>query len=422
MSSTLIAGPRGEQLDNYLADPFTYLRGLQEHGDIVGIELGGIPTAVIYDLGAISTVFADKLDHIGRPLIFDRIAHVMGSGLITNYDWETWFPRRRRIVKPLGARAVGQFHERMCSIIDDELGQWPVDEEFELHDKVKRLTLRIVADLLFTSDLTEEAIVIIDTAVQEIHAWAEADPGNDDVDTEPASFTAAIGALDAFINDVIDSRSADNPGDDMVGLLLAGIDDPEAGIDRKGVRDEAVTLILAGHETVTNTICFGIDLLGRNSAADGSPGSPNVDARNIVDETLRLYPPVHVTNRAVVKDLDLGTTTLTVGWEVLIPEYVLYRDERYFERPDEFLPERWDDDSPLQLERKAYFPFLTGPKFCVGRHFAILEATEALDRFRTRFTHEMLDPEPPWGREFATSFAPDRPLPITLALKDPKGV
>ena len=406
MTPTL--GPSGDQLEPFLDHCFDYLRDLQSYGDIVTIDLGGVETAVLYDLDAISRVFADKLDHIGRPLVFDRIAHVMGSGLITNYDWETWFPRRKRIVKPLGARAVGQFHERMCSIIDDELATWPVGEEFELHDKVKRLTLRVVADLLFTSDLTEEAVTIIDTAVQEIHAWAEADPGNEDTDTEPASFTTAIADLDRFINRVIDSRTADNPGDDMVGLLLGGIDDPEAMIDRQGVRDEAITLILAGHETVTNTICFGIDLLGRN------PGKAGADARHVVDETLRLYPPVHATNRAIVKDLDVGSTVLRAGIEVLVPEYVLYRDPQHFERPAEFLPERWADDSSLHLERKAYFPFLTGPKFCVGRHFAILEATEALARFRSRFEHQMLDPDPPWGREFATSFAPDRPMPIEL--------
>ena len=105
---------------------------------------------------------------------------------------------------------------------------------------------------------------------------------------------------------------------------------------------------------------------------------------------------------------------MPAGWEVIVPEYVLYRDPTYFERPDEFLPERWHDDSPLHTDRKAYFPFLTGPKFCVGSQFALLEATEAIDRFRARYRHRMLDDETPCGREFALSFAPDRPLPILL--------
>ena len=252
---------------------------------------------------------------------------------------------------------------------------------------------------------------MIDRAVQEIHAWAEADPAFADNENPPASYVGALSALDTFIEDVIDSRDVASPGDDMVGLLLDATADPDARLDRRGVRDEAVTLILAGHETVTNTICFGIDLVGRN------PEAIDADARHVVDETLRLYPPVHVTNKAVVKDLPLGGVTIPAGWEVLIPEYVLYRDPMYFERPDEFVPDRWADDSPLRLERRAYFPFLTGPKFCVGRHFAVLEATEAIDRFRRRFRHEMLDPTPPWGRELATSFAPDRPMPITLELR-----
>ena len=411
MTATHLPGPRDDQLDAMVGDMFGWLRDLQRYGDIVAVDLGGIPTAVVYDLAAIRTVFADKLDHIGRAAIFDRLVAVMGTGLITNYDWAVWEPRRRQIMPPLGSRAVQRFHDRLTTIIGSELAGWPVDEPFELHDRVKRLTLRVVADLLFTSDLDDEAIDVIDVAVQEIHAWAEADPGYVDADRPPASYVDAIAALDDFIAGVIDRRDPSDPGDDMVGLLLAATQDPRARIDRRGVRDEAVTLILAGHETVTNTICFAIDLLGRN------PVQADVDARHIVDETLRLYPPVHVTNKAVVRDLPLGDVTIPAGWEVLVPEYVLYRDPDYFERPDEFVPERWEPDSDIHTDRRAYFPFLTGPKFCVGRHFAMLEATEAIDAFRRRFRHAMLDPTPPWGRELATSFAPDRPMPIRLELR-----
>lgn len=421
--TTDLPGPAGDQLPALTEGMYDYLAGLRHHGDIVAIDLAGIPTAVLYDLDAISTVFADKLDHIGRAAIFERLANATGSGILTNYHWDTWLPRRRLIVKPLGARAVGRFHERMVAIIDEELSSWPVGQPFELHDRVKRLTLRVVADLLFTTDLTEEAIGVIDRAVEEIHLWAEADPANADTDHPPASFTAALEALDAFIAEVIDGRHPEAPGDDMVGLLLDAIADPDTPLDRRGVRDEAVTLILAGHETVTNTICFAIDLLGRHpearaaNAAGRVDGTGAGDAGHVIDETLRLYPPVHVTSKAVVTDLDLGSCTIPAGWEVLVPHYVLYRDPDHFERPDEFLPPRWAEGSPLHLNRRAYFPFLTGPKFCVGRHFAILEATEVVDRFSRRFDHRMLDPEPPWGREFATSFAPDRPLPIHLELR-----
>jgi len=404
----MLAGPAEDQVEAMVADMYGWLRGLRAYGDFVAVDLGGLRTAVVYDLDAIHAILADKLDHIGRAAIFDRLAQVMGSGILTNYDWDTWLPRRRRIVKPLGARSIGRFHKRMAEIIDDELASWPVGQAFELHRQVKRLTLRVVADLLFTSDLDECAIAVIDRAVEEIHAWAESDPAYRDTENPPDSFSSAIAALEDYISHIVDTREADAPGDDMAGLLIEATRDPDARLDLRGVRDECVTLILAGHETVTNTICFAIDLLGRN------PEAAAAEARHVVDETLRLCPPVHVTSKAIVKDLDVGGVTIPAGWEVLIPEYVLYRDPAYFERPDEFLPERWAEDSTLRLERRAYFPFLTGPKFCVGRHFAVLEATEAIERFRRRFRHEMLDPDPPWGREFATSFAPDRPMPITL--------
>ena len=401
-------GPTGDQFDALAADMYGYLTDLRRHGDIVAIDLAGVPTAIVYDLAAIHTIFTDRLEHIGMAKVFERLSHVTGQGILTNYDWDSWFTRRRRVQQRLTVRSLTSLRDAMVAIIEEELDSWPVDQPFDLHARVKRMTLRVVADLLFTTDLTEEAIEIIDGAVEEIHAWAEADPENADLEHEPASFVEAIGALDGFIRSVVAERDVDDPGDDMIGVLVAATRDPKAPLDLDGVRDEAVTLILAGHETVTNTISFAIDLLGRHPVAD------DMDPRSIVDETLRLYPPVHVTSKAIVRDLDLGDVTVPAGWEVIVPEYVLYRDPTYFERPDEFLPERWHDDSTLHTDRKAYFPFLTGPKFCVGSNFALLEATEAISRFRTRFRHRMLDDATPSGREFALSFAPDRPMPIVL--------
>ena len=407
----LSAGPAGDQLDAMASDMFGYLRDLQRCGEVVGVDLAGVPTAVLYDLDATYRVLADKLEHVGMAPVFERLSHATGSGILTNYHWPTWHPRRRRIVKPLGARSVGQFHQRMVAIVDEELDSWPVGEDFDLYPTVRRLTLRVVADLLFTTDLTADATGVIDRAAEEIHAWAESDPANTDLANEPESFSAAVADLHALIDGVIAERDLRSPGGDMIGVLLGAASEPDPPIDIAGVRDEAVTLILAGHETVTNTISFAVDLLGRN------PDARRCEPRHIVDETLRLYPPVHVTNRAITVDFDLGDFTIPAGWEVLIPEYVIYRDERHFERHSEFLPDRWAEHSRLRLNRRAYFPFLTGPKFCVGSHFALLEATEAVGRFVTRFDHQMLDPEPPWGREFALSFAPDRPLPCILTLR-----
>jgi cytochrome P450 len=403
-----LPGPSGDQLQPFVDDMYSMLRDLWSYGEVVAVDLGGTPTAVVYDLEIIYRILADKFEQVGRAPVFSRLAHVTGSGLLTNYHWPTWFPRRRLIVRPLGARAVGRFHQRMVAIIDEELDRWPVGEEFELHTQVKKLTLRVVADLLFTTDLNDDAMAVINRAVEAIHAWAESDPANSDLDQEPEDLQEARDALDRFINNVINGRDGDRPGDDMVGILLEAMKDEASTLDRTAVRDEAVTLILAGHETVTNTICFALDLLGRN------PDQAHHDARPIVDETLRLYPPVHVTNRLALQDITVGPTTIPAGWEILIPEFVLYRSERYFERPDDFLPQRWLEGSEMVMQRRAYFPFLTGPKFCVGSHFALLEAAETIDRFRRCFDHVMLDPNRPQGRTLALSFAPDRPMPCRL--------
>jgi len=219
----MIPGPDGDQSAAFEANPYTFLRDLQEHGDIVAIDFAGLKTAVLYNLEDIHRVFADKLEHVGQAAIFERLSHATGSGILTNYNWDTWKPRRQRIMKPLTNRAVRQFHERMISIIDSHLDSWPVGEEFELYEAVRNVTLPVVADLLFTEDITPEAIAVIENAIHEIHGWAESDPANTDVDNEPASFRAAIDELDAFIHGVIGRRDPANPGDDMLARLIAGL-------------------------------------------------------------------------------------------------------------------------------------------------------------------------------------------------------
>ena len=401
-------GPSGDQFPAFQADPFGYLRDLEQYGAIVGIDLGGIPTAVVYDLDAIDTIFKDHLEHIGRAAVFDRLSHATGNGILTNYDWSTWRPRRSVVGVPLRARAVSHFSDRMVHIIEQELEGWPVDTPFDLYENLRVVTLRVVADLLFSSDIDATSIDTIATAVAEIHKWAEADPSNADLEHEPETFRVAINALHALIDEIVATRTSETPGDDMIGVLLTAQQDGLASLDATGIRDEAVTLILAGHDTVTNALSFAVDLLGRN------PGARHHHPRHIVDETLRLYPPVHLTAKAIMLDLQLGNVVIPSGWEVLIPEWTIYRDERYFERPDEFLPERWTDTGTLLADRNAYFPFLTGPKFCVGSHFALLEATTFISLFLDRFDHEMLDPVPPRTRPFALSFGPAHELPILL--------
>lgn len=411
-------GPAGDQLAAFAARPYAYLSDLWHQGDIVGIELGGLPTAVVYDLDAIHTVFADRLDHIGRSVIFEQLSHALGNGLLTNYDWTTWHPRRRVITGPLGPRAVGRYVTRMGTIIDTQLATWPRHEEIELHDRVRTLTLHVVADLLFSEDLTTDAVLRIEDAVEAIHCWAEADPTLTDPDHEPDGYRTAIDGVDDYIAEVVARRDPAAPGDDLLGVLLAASHAMPDVLDTTAVRDELITLVLTGHDTVAGTTTFALDLVARH------PGTAHADPRHIIDETLRLFPPGHMTNKGVVKDLTLGDRVIPAGWEIVVPQHVLSRAERFVPRPEQFLPERWIEKSPLAMNPRAYFPFLTGPKSCVGRHFAMLEATEIVSRFLRDARLRPLEVAPPDGRYFAITFSPDRPVrhvvePVTAPAPSP---
>ncbi len=258
------------------------------------------------------------------------------------------------------------------------------------------LALSIVAKTLFNSDVADESRNVAE-AIEVIMAYflkpnrllpfRELLPSR-----ENREFRAAIRQVDDVIFGIIHRRRAEgtDPGD-LLARLLAARDDEGSGMTDRQLRDECVTLFLAGHETTAQALTFAFYLLCQNAEVadrlaaeldavlDGRPPAvadvPNlVYTQAVVRETMRLYPPAWAIGRQALEDFELGGYFVRKGTQFLISQWVLHRDPRWWEAPEQFRPERWNDAFSRQLPKGTYIPFGDGPRVCIGNHFALMEA------------------------------------------------
>jgi cytochrome P450 len=220
-------------------------------------------------------------------------------------------------------------------------------------------------------------------------------------------YRRAVRRLDQIIYEIIAARRA-QPGDgeDLLGRLLTTGDETGAVMTDQQLRDELLTLFLAGHETTALTLSFAFYLLSVNPAAaarltaelDEVLGSRSPTAADVprlryagwvIHESMRLYPPAWSIGREAVADCEIGGYPVPKGTQLALVQWLVHRDARWFEDPDAFRPERWDKDLVRRLPRCAYFPFGDGPRVCIGNHFALLEATLLLATVLQRFQLEM---------------------------------
>ncbi len=216
----------------------------------------------------------------------------------------------------------------------------------------------------------------------------------------------AVKQIDELLYRIITKRRASEPRDDLLGTLLAAQDDEGARMSDEQLRDEAITLSLAGHETTALALAHTLYLLSKHpdverrlhaeiaSVLGGRlPTAADVRAlpytECVLKETMRLYPPAWTTGREVAEEVEIGGYVIPKGAQILASQWVVHRDPRWFPNPEGFDPDRWAPDRARDLPRFAYFPFGGGPRVCIGNHFAMMEATLILAILVQRFRIEL---------------------------------
>jgi cytochrome P450 len=331
------------------------------------------------------------------PALKNATRQAIGQGLLTS-DGE-FHKRQRRLVQPaFHYKRIAAYADVMVDFTRDVLDEWQNGDECDIAREMMKLTMRIVSKTLFDADVSDDADSIgeavtvgIETAAhritQPIHLpdWLPT-PKN-----RERRRSAQI--LEKTIMGMIGERraSGEDKGD-LLSMLLLAVDEEDGGqMTNKQVRDEAMTLFIADHETTANALAWTLYLLSQNPDSEAklldelhtvlngrTPTMADlpklVYTDMVIKETMRMYPPAFVITREVSEDIELNGYPIKKGSILLMSQYVMHHDPRYFPEPDRFEPERFAPGYEDHLPKYAYFPFGGGPRICIGNQFAQIEA------------------------------------------------
>ena len=398
-ASTLPPGPRrafpGTKLLALRRDPTGFLTQLAaEYGDVVQFKIGPQRVVLLNHPDDIRDVLVTNGRNFVKGRGVQRTKRVLGEGLLGSEG--EFHLRQRRLVQPAFHRQrLASYGASMVECALQARARWPAGAALDIHAEMARLTLAVVGRTLFGADVAGEADTI-GAALNTLLALFDAAllPLAEQMEwLLPAGrrFRRARAQLDATISRLIAERRATGDGGDLLSILLFAQATDGSTMSDEQVRDEAMTLFLAGHETTANALAWAWYLLAQNPAAEQAlhaelarvlgGRAPSFDdlpqlvsPRRVVAEALRLFPPAWVIGRRALADYEVGGYTLPAGTIVLMSQWVTQRDARFFALPTRFEPLRWAPEALAARPMFSYFPFGAGTRQCIGEQFAWMEA------------------------------------------------
>lgn len=348
---------------------------------------------------------------------------VLGEGLVTS-EGDFW-RRQRRLSQPAFHRdRIASFVATMVEETDAMLARWDAaaGEAIDVHAEMMALTLRIVTRTLFSTVVGTEAEAIrgaIEVALHYANDYAEAlvKPPQWLPTPKTRRFKRSLATLDALVFRIIGARRrGENAGaQDLLAMLLAATEDGRGMTDRQ-LRDEVMTLVMAGHETTANALGWTFYLLSKHpdverrlrsdvegavgAKAPGAEDAPKLKyASMVIQESMRLFPPVWAIERLALEDDVIGGFRVPAKSMIAISPYLLHRHPAYWQNPEGFDPERFAPGAGDERPKLSYVPFGAGPRQCIGMGFAQIEAQMLLARIIQRFRLELVpghrvEPEP----------------------------
>jgi cytochrome P450 len=384
------------------------LRALREVGDIARLRTGTSQLVMVSSPAYAQEVLVERQeDYEKSATLTVFIRPITGDGILSSQG--SRHKRRRAIVVPaFQPNRIARYHDAILSETDRVLDRFQPGARVDFGDQMLHLTLEIVAATLFNAKVSAD-VATVGRAVTE---------GSEAVTSllrsllflPPTRFThagrkllAAGRKLDDVVYRIIRERraSGEDPGDVLSMLLSTRDADTGQGLSDQELRDEVMTLFLAGHETTANALTWALSLLSAHPEAaarlaeevDALEGrAPRFEdlarlpyAMAVFKEALRLYPPAYIVGRTTLTETRIGAHKLPRGQVVFLNVYGIHRRADLFPDPDAFKPERFLDGAEKRLPKGAYIPFGGGPRICVGNHFALMEGQLVLSRLAQRF-------------------------------------
>jgi cytochrome P450 len=372
-------------------------------------------------------VLQDNSKNYTKSLAYDMLKPLLGLGLLTS-EGDFW-KKQRKLSQPA-------FHKRKL----DEWTAMMIDralhtakkiqqhaerkEAFDMLPEMTALTLDVISKAIFSAGVDDKAEIVSkqvtllnEYTIQKLHSPFRLP------DSFPTPFNLrqrkALQLLDKIVYEIIDKRRAEGISKDDLLSMLIDARDEETGesMDNKQLRDEVMTIFLAGNETSSNALTWTLYLLSQNPEAEAKM-LQEIDAKfrdgfelnyktageftyvkQVLEESMRIYPPAWAVGRRTIEEDEMGGYKIEKHTNVLIPLIYLHHSERFWEEPERFMPERFAPETRNNIDRFVYFPFGGGPRVCIGNNFAMLEMEVILITLYRQFTFRLkegfiVEPEP----------------------------
>jgi cytochrome P450 len=403
MANVAAPGPRftlpWTALRRMRRDPLAFLTEIAAYGPVAHFRIGRQEVFLLSDPDAIEDVLVTRAGQFAKGRALERAKRTIGEGLLTSEG--AAHLRQRRLTQPAFHKTrIAAYGEAMARAALEARDRWPPDVPLDLAREMNRLTLAIVSDTLFGAEVgTDSDTARVQQAITDVMEMFDLVmvPFADWLVHLPLPrmrrFREAQETLDRTVYGIISARrkSGEDHGD-LLSLLLHA-QDPEGaggGMTDRQLRDEVITLFLAGHETTANALTWTWVLLGRHPVEEqhlhaeldavlvGRPPTPDdiprlPYTRAVVAESMRLYPPAWTMGRRALKDYHWAGYDIPAGSLILMSQWVMQRDARFWPDPERFEPTRWLEER-RDRPRFAYFPFGAGTRVCIGESFAWTEA------------------------------------------------
>jgi cytochrome P450 len=393
----------------FAKDPPGYLMRLtEEHGEIVNLRFGNRNMTLVTRPDLVALVLRDYAKKFKKPYRgFPALKALIGNGLLSS-DGDFWL-RQRRLAQPaFHKEKVRAYGETMRTFTLRALEHIP--KHGDIFEWLNTLTLEIVAKTLYNAEVGSHSSRV-GKALEEALAANRAQMG------QPIPLplwiplpghkrlNAAVAELDQITFELIAKERANPSEYSLLSMLVAARDEDGSQMTNAQLRDEALTLLLAGHETTANALAWALHLLLEHpekmqkavqeaKTHIGAEGCRLEDMKNLVyikqvwQETLRLYPTAWSIGRTALEDVQLGEYLIPKKQNIILSQYVTQRNPKYFDQANDFVPERWVEGYEKSLPDHAYFPFSAGPRVCIGNVFAEMEGLILLSTMLARVRFE----------------------------------
>jgi cytochrome P450 len=399
------------------------LESARTYGDLVHFHIGPRHIYLLNYPDYIHYVLVEAPEKFHKsPNLKRNTRQSIGQGLLTSEG--DLHQRQRRLAQPaFHHKRIAAYGDVMVDYTRRMLDTWQPGERRDVAHEMTNLTMQIVAKTLFDADVSDEMDAIgraISIGIETVGKRITQPVSLPDWIPTPHNIERrrAAKVLEMTITGIINERreSGEDRGD-LMSMLLLAVDEEDGGqMTNKQVRDEVMTLFIAGHETTANALAWTLYLLAQHPEVEAKlaneldqilggrlPTMQDLPRLRYTDmvmkESMRLYPPAWIISREVMENITLGGYDIARGSIVIMSQYVMHHHPRYFDEPERFMPERFAEGWEERVPRYAYFPFGGGPRVCIGNSFAMMEATLVLATIMQR-CHLMLvhghrvEPEP----------------------------